>query len=135
MKYVYPAIFSPIERGGYAIWFPDLPGTNSQGEDWSTCLTNAQNALECWLDFLLDEKEPLPPASNPNAIAHDEKEIVTLISADVERFRRLRDNRAVKKTLTLPAWVDEAAKEAGVNFSQTLQKALIQELGIDPKAG
>lgn len=123
MKYVYPALFTPVD-GGYAIRFPDLPGTNSQGDTLENALLNAQNALECWLDLLLDENMDIPPASTPSEIQIENGQFASLIYADVDRFRRLRDNKAVKKTLTIPAWMDEKASNMGINFSRVLQDAL-----------
>ena len=124
MRYVYPAIFSPSDEG-YAIWFPDLPGTNSQGANWANSIDNARNALGSWLDYLDDKGMEIPSPSKPSEIALDgPDDIITLIDVDLDSFRRANDNRAVKKTLTIPAWMDEKASSMGINFSRALQEAL-----------
>ncbi len=58
--YVYPAVFMPCEEGGYAVYFPDLPGTNSQGDDMAEAIRMARDALAMWLDVLKDGGKPFP---------------------------------------------------------------------------
>lgn len=124
LQFVFPAIFKVGSNGEYSIHFPDLPGTNSQGNSLEDALLNAQNSLDTWLDYLLDEGETIPQPSDPSDIHTEPDEFVSLIYSDVVRFRRQHDNRAVKKTLTIPAWMDEKASHLGINFSRVLQDAL-----------
>ena len=128
--YVYPAIFTPCKEGGYAIHFPDLPGTNSQGDDMAEAIRMARDALAMWLDALIDDGKTLPAASRPSDIQLDEGQFVSMIDVDLDAYRRYKDSRAVKKTLTIPAWMNSMAEDAGLSFSQVLQDALRERLGV-----
>jgi predicted RNase H-like HicB family nuclease len=130
MIYVFPAIFTPCETG-YAIRFPDLPGTNSQGKDMSEAIYMARDALASWLDYLLDEKQAIPNPSKPNEISLEDGEFVSIIDVDMQAYRRRKNSKAVKKTLSIPSWLNEEAEAQNVNFSAILQEALKAHLGID----
>lgn len=128
--YVYPAVFTACDEGGYAIQFPDLPGTNSQGADMSEGMSMARDALIMWLDMLVDDGRPIPEASRPQDIHCAGNQFVTLVDADLDAYRRRKDSRAVKKTLTIPSWMNTMAEEAGLSCSQVLQDALRERLGV-----
>lgn len=130
MKYVYPAIFTPVENGEYSIRVPDLPGCVTCGKDLADALDMAQDAISMWLTDAEDSKEEIPPASNVFDIKCDKSEFVNLIAADTVEYRNLNDSRAIKKTLTIPNWLNTKAEKAGVNFSQVLQEALKNILHI-----
>lgn len=80
MKYVYPAVFSLTEDDGFAIWFPDLPGTNSQGKSWTDAIDMARNSLCSWIDYLLDKGLDVPHASSPQEIVVQPGEYLIMIS-------------------------------------------------------
>ena len=82
MKYVYPALFTVCKEGGYVAWFPDLPGTNTQGEDLSEVLEMAEASLREWLEYLIDKKKEIPKASNIGDIAYEAGQFVSLIRAE-----------------------------------------------------
>ncbi len=128
-KYVFPAIFAN-ENNSYSISFPDLPGCFTCGDNLEDGLKMAEDALSLMLTHMEDENRAIPAASDINSIAHDKNEFVSYISCDTEAYRRLLNNRAVKKTLSIPMWLNESATAAGINFSQTLQEALINKLGL-----
>ncbi len=128
-KYVFPAIFTN-EKNSYSISFPDLPGCFTCGDNLEDGLNMAEDALSLMLTHMEDENRTIPAASDINSIAHDKNEFVSYISCDTEAYRRLLNNRAVKKTLSIPMWLNESATAAGINFSQTLQEALINKLGV-----
>jgi antitoxin HicB len=130
MVYVFPAIFTPCETG-YAIRFPDLPGTNSQGKDMADAIYMARDALASWLDYLLDEKEIIPNPSEPNIIILENNQFITMIDVDMIAYRRRKNSKAVKKTLSIPSWLNEEAESHNVNFSAILQDALRKHLGIN----
>jgi hypothetical protein len=75
-------------------------------------------------------KKPIPSASNPGGIKIKDGEFVSIIAVDTETYRRFYENKSVKKTLSIPMWLNEMAERAHINFSQTLQKALKAELHI-----
>ena len=72
----------------------------------------------------------IPAASDIKAVKAGEGEIVTLVMCDTLEYRRYYDNKAVKKTLTIPAWLNTMAERAGLNFSQVLQNGLKNELHV-----
>lgn len=131
MKYVYPVIFKPIENGNYAVKVPDLPGCVTCGKDLLDAIDMAQDAISMWLCDAEDSKEIIPSASNISSISHDQDEFTTLIAVDTVQYRNLNDSRAIKKTLTIPHWLNTKAEKAGINFSQILQSALKANLGIE----
>lgn len=128
-KYVYPAIFHPNEDdGSYTITFPDLPGCITEGKDMANSLYMAQDALEVWLAYSEDHKEPVPASTPPPQV--EAPEFVNFVMADTTAWRKKYDSRAVKKTLSIPNWLNSLAEDAGVNFSQILQDALKERLNI-----
>lgn len=128
-KYVYPAIFHPNEDdGSYTITFPDLPGCITEGKDMANALYMAQDALEAWLADSEDHKESVPASNPPPQV--EAPEFVNFVMADTTAWRKKYDSRAVKKTLSIPNWLNSLAEDAGVNFSQILQDALKERLNI-----
>lgn len=84
----------------------------------------------CQVLFFLTEKREIPTASDIHALVMEGAAFATYISCDTTAYRRLMNNAAVKKTLSIPAWLNESAIAAGLNFSQVLQEALKQRLDI-----
>ena len=130
-KIVYPAVFRPDECvGGYTVDFPDLLGCVTEGDTLHEALYMASDALGLYLYTLKADKKPFPPATDPADIETHGRDFTTLVEWDEEAYLRRTDNRSVKKTLTIPAWMDALAKERHLNFSQILQGALRQKLGV-----
>lgn len=131
-KYLYFAVLDQdADASGYTVTFPDLPGCITEGDDLSESLDMARDALEGYLLVLEDLKEEIPAASDWECIKaqlESDSSIITAIKADTRIARLREDNKAVKKTLTIPNWLDEAAKERNINFSQLLQEALKEAL-------
>ena len=130
MKYVYPAVFEAAEEGGYVVYFPDLQVGATQGESLVECMDAAEKFLGDAMCFIEDEKTSVPKPSDIADISKKDGDITTLISVDTMEYRRKYQNKAVKKTLTIPSWLNAAAETANVNFSQTLQRALKEELQL-----
>ena len=128
MKYVYPAIFTPLASGEYDVRVPDLPGCITCGKDLADAIEMAQDAISMWLCDAEDNKESIPSPSE--GLTVNPPKFINFIVADLEKYRRENDNRAVKKTLTIPNWLNSQAEKAGINFSQTLQSALKKQLNI-----
>ena len=128
--YVYPAIFKPCTEGGYAVRFPDLPGTNSQGADLSEAINMARDALAIMLDCLDEDGSPFPAPSEHTALSVGDNEFITLIDADPEIYRRQRDNTAVRRTISLPKWMDDRVAESHLSLSSVMQEALRERFGI-----
>ena len=127
-KLIYPAIFHKEEVGGYSVTFPDLPGCNTEGNDLAEALYMAQDALGLYLYSLKQDKMPLPQSMQPEALILDKDSFVTLVEWDEEAYLRRTSNKAVKKTLTIPEWMNTLAEEKNINFSKTLQEALLEKL-------
>lgn len=130
-KYIYPAIFTPEERDKYSICFPDLSGCYTCGDNLADGMEMAQDALALMLTHLEDEKREIPTPSAINSLSVENNAFVTYISCDTTVYRRLMNNTAVKKTLSIPSWLNDSAIAAGINFSQVLQDALMQQLHLN----
>ncbi|NPV26404.1 MAG: HicB family protein [Firmicutes bacterium] len=132
MKLIYPACFYPCEEGGYTVIFPDLPGCVTEGETLSEAVDMAIDAASGWLLEEVENNKPIPKASDIKSIIPDEYEngFVSIISVDLDEYSKKYGNKAVKKTLTIPAWLNSIAEKENVNFSQILQDALVKYLGI-----
>ena len=130
MKYVYPAVFHPEPEGGFSVFFPDIRNGATQGDTIAECIEMAEDFL-CLALFRIEEDKRRPPdASIIKQIKTESDDIVTLISVDTEMYRRFYENKLVKKTLNIPSWLNKRAEAANINFSQTLQKALREELHL-----
>lgn len=126
-KYAYPAIFTPEEKG-YSIVFPDLEGCYTCGNTLEEGLEMAQDALALVLYGYEKEERPIPAPSKINNLSLKEQEFVNYVACDTMAYRKRFNNKAVKKTLTLPEWMNEEATAIGINFSQVLQEALLAKL-------
>ena len=132
MKYVYPAIFS-AEEGKILVSVPDLPGLHTFGNSMADALYMAQDAIEMWLWDAENKGENIPQASSLKKIAKICKspdQVISLVAADTDEYRRQNDTRAVKKTLSIPAWLNHKAETANAPFSQILQQGLKEYLHI-----
>ncbi len=127
--YFYPAIFHNDERGGLWVSFPDFPECTTQGENIDEAYKMAVEAIGLCIDDKLKNNEELPEASIPTDYFVDKGDFSCLIEFDLMRYRRTHNTKSVKKTLTIPEWLNEAALAQNINFSQVLQDALIQKVG------
>ena len=126
---IYPAIFT-YEPEGISVEFPDLPGLCTCGDADADALRMAKEGLELQLFGLEQDGEPIPAPSPANTLRTGDMQVVVLVQANMPLARREIHNVAVKKTLTIPQWLNELAEKERVNFSQVLQTALKQVLGI-----
>ena len=126
-KYVYCALLEP-EEGKFNVSFPDLEDCYTCGDDLQDALKMAHDALASYLTWQEDHHRDIPEATNPQKIKVPKNTIQTLIDVDTEIYRKVLSNRSVKKTLTIPEWMDEKGKAKGINFSKVLQDALEREL-------
>lgn len=129
MKYVYPAVFTPIDGGEYDIEIPDLPGCRTCGKDLADAIAMAEDAVEMWLCDAEDKNEVIPAASPSLSVSPPQ--FVNFVVADTISYRQKNDFRSVRKTLSLPAWLATKAEQAGISLSATLQSALKDQLGMD----
>jgi len=129
-KYTYPAIFTLEDDGLYSVDFPDIKGCYTSGENLADAIYMAQDVLAYALYDIEREGGTIPVPSNPIELMHGENEFVNYIACDTLKYRKLHNNKAVKKTLTIPEWLNETAIEMGLNFSQVLQEALLQRVNM-----
>ncbi len=128
----YPAIFThDVEEGNeyeYSVTFPDFPGCITEGKTLEHAAEMAREALALHIYGMEDDGDPMP---SPSKWVHTEvNEALVLITVNMDAFRENMANRAIKKTLTIPAALNERAERAGINFSQVLQEALRDRLGL-----
>ena len=129
-KLVYPAIFQTENVGGYSVSFPDLPGCYSQGDNLEEALDMARDAVGIYLSQLEADGKAFPVATELVKIAKEENETIVLVDMDLLAYKQRHDNRAVKKTLSIPGWLNTMAEREGVNFSGILQAALKERLRV-----
>ena len=127
MQYVYPAILYP-DDGSVSIKVPDLPGCFTFGRNKAEALLMAKDAVEMWLWDAENNHELIPSASESLTVEQGEE--FTLIAADTDGYRQANDTRSIKKTLSIPQWLNYKAEKANAPFSQILQQGLKEYLHI-----
>ncbi|MCC8014698.1 MAG: type II toxin-antitoxin system HicB family antitoxin [Eubacterium sp.] len=128
----YFAIFEP-SKTGYGVYFPDLPGCITVGKDLEEAEKMAEEALGLHLWGMEKDNDEIPEATNPpfeEIKEAEEGSFVMPVTVYMPLVRNEMDNKAVKKTLTIPYWLNQIAEENKVNFSQILQTALKECLGV-----
>lgn len=127
-KYAYPAIFTPEDDGSFSINFPDLEGCHTCGDSLEDGIEMAEDALALVLYGYETDNREIPSPSSPSSFPLSGDEFVNYIACDTMAYRKMYNNKAVKKTLTIPEWLNESASAMGLNFSQVLQEALLQKI-------
>lgn len=127
MKYVYPAVFTPEENGQFTVNFPDLENCYTCGDDLGDALYMAEDVLAMTLVSYENNSTPIPTPSKKLSL--EDGEFQNFIACDTDSYRKQNMNRAIKKTLTIPEWLNEKALAQGINFSQVLQEALLEKVG------
>lgn len=127
--YIFPAIFFKDDKY-IGVRFPDLPGCNTFGDDPDDALRMARDALSGHLLCMDEDDDPIPAPTPFTEIETVPGESIVLIEVRLSVLREEDRNRAVKKTVTIPNWLNVAAQEAQVNFSSVLQDALKEKLGV-----
>ena len=128
-KYIYPAIFD-FDNDGITVTFPDLPGCITCGDCQEEAFRNAKEVLELYMYGLEQDEEEIPEPSQINLIKTEDTQSIVLIDIWMTPVRDQMKNRCVKKTLTIPKWLNDIAMENKVNCSAILQSALKEYLGI-----
>lgn len=129
MNYIYPAIFYPEDNGQFSVIFPDLNGLATYGDNLADAFAMAQEACGQYLFTSLRDGDSLPEASNISNVEKDEDAaFVNLVCVNLDEYARAYDDKAIKKTLTIPAWLNSACENAGINYSKVLRDALIAKL-------
>lgn len=126
---VFPVVFYQDEDK-IGVRFPDLPGCVTQGDDMNDALAMAKDALEGHLLALEDIGQSIPEPTPFYAVKAKKGEAILLVEVRLSVIREKEANKSVDKTVTLPNWMNIAAMDAGINFSNTLQEAIKEKLGV-----
>ncbi len=129
MKLYYPAIFLKEADGRYSVSFPDVPEALTCGENFENAIEMAKECLGLCLEGRKEDNEQIPKAHFEN-IETKENEVVVGIEFDSIEFNKKYNNKAVRKNVTIPAWLNDMAEKNNINFSQVLQNALMNVLHI-----
>ncbi|MBR5966242.1 MAG: type II toxin-antitoxin system HicB family antitoxin [Treponema sp.] len=124
MKYVYSATFKEEDGKVYART-PDLDGCVTTGKDWADAIEQMSDAMAAWLCVAEDQGLPIPAPTPQHKIALEPGQVISIIKADTMEYRAKTDTRAVRKNVSLPAFLARLADRRRVNCSQVLQDALM----------
>lgn len=126
MRLAYPAIFTPYEdgTGGYSVEFPDLPGCVTGGSDMAEAIFMAEDAASGWVLTELEEGRMAPKASTLGEVHIEQGQFANMIALDMDSYAEKYGDRAVKKTLTIPAWLNTFVENNNISCSAVLQEAL-----------
>ena len=127
-KHFYPAVFTK-EETGYSVRFPDLEGCFTEGDTIEEAYDMAAEAMGLYLKQS-EGVFSFPKAQDVNNIKTSANETVVLIEFDELEYMKKHNSRAVKKTLSIPQWLNTLAEQNNVNFSQVLQNALKEHLHV-----
>lgn len=129
-KLYYPAVFQK-EDVGYSVWLNDISGCISQGDTFQEAVDNIKDALGLYLEATAADAVSLPEPTPPENIELEKGQFAVVIEFDRLAYLKKHDKRAVKKTLSIPSWLNTAAEAQHINFSAVLQQALKERLDIN----
>lgn len=128
--YIFPAIFEQ-DQTGIAVLFPDLPGCLPCAESMEQAVKNAKEALMLHLYGMEEDGEKIPEPTDFSTLRTAQNQTLMLVEVYMPPFREKQHKKIVKKTLSLPSWINAEAEHAGINFSAVLQEALMEKLGLN----
>ena len=122
MKLIYPAVFYPFSdgSGGYTVEFPDLPGCITEGKDLEEAFEMATDAASGWVLEELEEGNTVPEPSDYVEVKPREGGRVNIVLLDIDKYAEKYGEKAVRKNVTIPAWLN--------TFSQVLQEAILTKV-------
>lgn len=123
MKLVYPACLYPNESG-YTVVVPDLPGCVTEGPTLADAILMGEDAAAGWVLDELEDGNRVPPASNVEDVTPDIGGFVSLLVLDMDAYTEKYGDKAVRKNLTIPAWLNTFAEKQNINFSKILTESL-----------
>lgn len=128
--YIFPAVLD-FADDGISIEFPDLPGCLPCADTAENAVKNANEALKLHLFGMEEDNEEIPEPTPVNKIETRANQSILLVDVFMPPFREKMHTKFIKKTLSIPSWLNAEAEHRGVNFSQVLQNALIEKLGLN----
>lgn len=128
MKLIYPAIFTPcIEKEGYTVVVPDLPGCVTEGNSLAEAIDMGVDAASGWILGELEDGNDFPkPSAHGDIKPEDEGSFVNLLVLDIDAYAEKYGNKAVRRNVSIPAWLNTYGEKHNVNFSRVLQDALLE---------
>lgn len=131
-KLTFLGVFEPCPDGGYSLYFPDLPGCTGGGDDLEDAQRGAAEALNLHIYGMEKDGDPIPfPSKSPEIDpATEPGYLVSPVTVFPDIFKVNRDNRAVRTNTTIPSWLKDLAEAKGINYSQILEAALMEVLGV-----
>ena len=129
MKLVYPAVFTPcIEKEGYTVEVPDLPGCVTEGKDLVEAIEMGVDAASGWVLGELEEGNniPAPSLRKENIKLEDPESFVSMLVLDMDAYAEKYGDKTVRKNITIPAWLNTYGEKNNINFSRVLQDALLK---------
>ena len=129
MKLVYPAVFTPcIEKEGYTVEVPDLPGCVTEGKDLVDAIEMGVDAASGWVLGELEEGNniPAPSLRKENIELEDPESFVSMLVLDMDAYAEKYGDKTVRKNITIPAWLNTYGEKNNINFSRVLQDALLK---------
>ncbi len=125
-KYVFPAVFTAEEEGGYSVVFPDLESCYTCGDNLADAVLMAEDVLALTLYEYERDGKAIPDPSILSEMTVENGSFANYVVADTLGYQKKFNKKAIKKTLTIPEWLNEKAESMGVNFSKVLQDALVK---------
>jgi predicted RNase H-like HicB family nuclease len=130
MSSVYPVVFSPETEGDFCVYAPDLPGCVTSAETYAEGIEKIRDGI-CGMLYIMErDKMPIPEPSAPNAVELETGDVVALVDVNITEYKRRIGSRAVRRTISIPEWMDEAAMRNNISLSQVTQDALSVRLSI-----
>lgn len=130
MKLVYPAIFTPcIERKGYTVVVPDLPGCVTEGQDLLDAIEMGVDVASGWILGELEEGNNIPaPTLRKEDIKLEEADsFISMLVLDIDAYAEKYGEKTVRKNISIPAWLNTYGEKNNINFSRVLQEALLKK--------
>ena len=130
MKLIYPACFYEEKEGGYSVEIPDLLGCCTQGNTLEQAMEMAQDAALGWILTSIEDEEEIPVPSNIKDVKLERNNgFITLLLLDIDQYtEKYGTKKSIKKTLSIPEWLNRRAEKIGITFSKTLQDALLNKI-------
>lgn len=129
MRLIYPAIFYPCrEKDGYTVEVPDLPGCVSEGDSLADAILMGTDAASGWVLDELEDGKPVPAASAVSELKVEEGGIVNLLVLDMDAYAEKYGEKAVRKNITIPAFMNTFIEKNGFSLSKIAQDAIGQKM-------
>ena len=129
MEKYYPAVFLSESDGRYSVTFPDLPEAMTYGENFEDAMEMAEECLGLCLEGRREDNEKIPEPCF-DGIETSKDEVLVAVKFDSLEFNKKYNNKSLRKSVTIPSWLNDLAEKNNVNFSNVLQNALMKFLNL-----